>query len=135
MLDVFERYPKDTGCVTWQLAVTTMGSHTWDKTGKLTPPETPGMCCMYSVPALLAGDAPDLRGWCNRYFVYRFDSDVCFSLWSKGFCTRVVTAGAGRVRHEHPHGGQKRLLGLDTHRAHSRRVFAERGKRYGWPPL
>ena len=135
MLDVFGQYPSDTGCVTWQLAVTTMGSHTWDKTGKLTPSETPGMCCMYSVPALLAGDDPGLKGWCPRYFVYRFDTDVCFALWSKGYWTRVVTHGQGLVRHEHPHRGQKRLLELGTHRAHSLRVFAERSKRYGWPTL
>lgn len=134
MLGVFEQYP-DTGCVTWQLAVTTMGSHTWDDTGRLTPSETPGMCCMFSVAALLAGDDPELKGWCPRYHVYRFDSDVCLSLKSKGYWTRVVVNGPGLVKHNHPHQGQKRLMNLEAHRAHSLHVFAERSAKYHWPKL
>ena len=136
MAEVIRRYP-DTGCVTWELAVTTMGNHRWDETGALSPPETPGMACMFSIAALAAGNDPDLRGWYPGYgLCYRGDSDVCFSLWSKGYKTRVVLNGTGMVRHEHPHQGIHRLGSrLATEQAFSLRVFAQRREKYQWPRL
>jgi len=147
MLDVFGRY-KGTGCVTWKLAVQTMGAQRadrWDATGKLNPPETPGMMCCYSMKAL-ADDTirrgngvgrrdADLIGWYPGYgLCYRFDTDVCFALWSKGYDTRVVTQGQCMVRHVHPHHGVSKLgKTLPPERAFSDRVLRARSARYGWP--
>lgn len=146
MLDVFQHHP-DTGCVTWKLAVTTMGKHTWDATGKLKPPESPGMCCMYRLSALLdnvvkrnvAQNQVDtaLVGWYTGYgLCFRGDSDVCFALWSKGYPTRVVMEGRDAVLHNHPHRGTGRLgQALVTEQAFSQRVFNARRAKYAWPSL
>jgi len=136
MAEVFRRYP-DTGCATWQLAVKTMGNHRWDETGALTPPESPGMCCMYSIAALAAGSDAGLRGWYPGYgLCYRFDSDACFALWSKGFKTRVVLDGQCMVCHEHPHQGIHRLgRHVSAEQTFSRAVFAQRSAKYQWPRL
>jgi len=136
MTAVFRKYP-DTGCVSWKLATETMGRHKIDATGALLPSESPGMCCMFSVPALLKGKDPDLVGWYRGYgLCYRFDTDVCFSLWSKGFKTRVVMDGKCLVEHDHPHRGVS-TLGHQRiiENAHSARVFQERRKKYQWPSL
>ena len=136
MADVFRQH-KGTGCVTWKVAVETMGNHVWDKTGKVSPPESPGMCCMFSIPALLAGNDPNLIGWYHGYgLCYRGDSDVCFSLWSKGYVTRVVLSGSCLVRHEHPHKGTLKLgkrLGIEQQ--FSQAVFNQRSAKYRWPTL
>ena len=146
MAEVFRQYP-DTGCATWQLAVKTMGNHRWDETGALTPPESPGMCCMFKMAALCddyarrgkaAGHTDaQLMGWYPGYgLCYRFDSDVCFALWTKGYGVRVVLNGSGLVRHEHPHHGTKRLgARLGVEHAYSQRVFDERTRKYQWPRL
>ena len=137
MLDVFQHY-EDTAVVSWKLALKQMGGgkHKTDKTGALTPSESPGMCCMYSIRTLAAGDDPGLVGWHHGYgLVYRGDSDYCLSMWKKGFKTRVVMEGAPLVRHAHPHSTMKRLPWLARERAVSSRVFAERRKKYGFPRI
>lgn len=135
MLAVFRQYP-DTGCVSWTLATETMGKHKIDATGALWPPESPGMCCMFSVAALLAGDDPDLVAWHHGYgLCFLGDTDVCFSLSSKGFKTRVIL-GPCLVTHEHPHRGTGALgRQREVEIAYSVRVFNERRRKYHWPSL
>ena len=134
MLAVARHYP-DTGCVSWPLAVKQMGNHKWDKTGALDPPETPGMCCLYSVKALTEGDDPGLVAWCPDYHMYRFDTDACFSLSKKGYAVRAVIDGPSLVRHDHPHTGIKRYPRWREEQRRSLGIFAERAKRYGWPSI
>lgn len=136
MLAVFRKYP-DTGCVSWRLATETMGRHSIDETGAVTPPESPGMCCMFALPALLAGKDPDLVAWYHGYgLCYRGDTDVCFSLHSKGYKTRVVQNGPCLVAHEHPHMGVGRLgPQRSVENAYSAAVFARRCAKYQWPSL
>ena len=135
MRATFARYP-DTGCVTWKLATGTMGKHRYDATGAVAPPESPGMCCMFSVPALLAGTDPGLIAWHDGYgLCFRGDSDVCFSLWSKGYKTRIVL-GPCLIEHEHPHRGIASLGGrVLAEQTFSERVFQARRRKYGWPSL
>jgi len=135
MLAVFQQHP-DTGCVSWTLATETMGKHAIDATGALSPPESPGMCCMFSVAALLAGADPGLVAWHHGYgLCFLGDTDVCFSLASKGFKTRVVL-GPCLVEHVHPHRGTGALgRQREVEIAYSVRVFRERRKQYKWPSL
>jgi len=135
MLAVFRQHP-DTGCVSWTLATETMGKHKIDATGALLPPESPGMCCMFSVAALLAGNDPDLVAWHHGYgLCFLGDTDVCFSLSSKGFKTRVVL-GPCLVTHEHPHRGTGALgRQREVEIAYSVTVFQKRKEKYKWPRL
>lgn len=133
MLAVFKRYP-DTGVVTWPLATQSMGNHRYDATGACWPPECPGMCCMYSIEALTAGDCPDLIGWCPEFgLCWRGDTDYCYSVYSKGYQTRVVLA-PDMVNHRHPHRGTA-MLGsrLIPEQQKSEAAFRARSKRFRWP--
>lgn len=135
MRAVFARYRK-TGVVSWRLAVKQMGNHTWDKTGQLKPPETPGMCCMYDMEELTSGPA-GLRGWYPDYLMFRFDTDRCFSAHVKGYGVRIANPNgqADLVRHDHAHGGVKRYPWWREEQARSRAIFARRSKEFGFPPL
>ena len=134
MNKVFDAYP-DTGQVTVPLGLKQMGNHKWDATGLLSPPETPGMCCMYRLEAIAAGDDPELVGFCARYVLYRWDSDFSFSLGSKGYKVRVAPDAKGAVAHNHPHSGIQRNPNWHQEQLRSMQIFAERSKRYGWPSL
>ena len=129
-----DRYPK-TGQVTLPLALKQMGAHKWDTDGLVSPPETPGMCCMYTLEAVAAGDDPDLVGWCPDYFMYRFDTDFSFALGTKGYEVRVAVDGEHAVKHNHPHSGILRYPRWRNEQARSIRIFAERRQKYGWPAI
>lgn len=133
MRKVFATYPK-TGVVSWQLAIKQMGNHKWDKTGQLSPPESPGMCCMFDMKELTDG-APALQGWCPDYFAFRFDTDRCFCAHVKGYGVRIADPDgqAGLVRHEHPHSAVKRYPWMRDERKRSLAIFARRSKQLGFP--
>ena len=133
MRATFAAHPK-TGVVSWRLAVKQMGNHKWDATGQLSPPESPGMCCMYDMAEVRAG-APPLRGWCPEYFAFRFDSDRCFCAHVKGYGVRIADPGSepNLVRHDHPHSAVKRYPWMKHEQARSRAIFARRAKQLGFP--
>ena len=133
MRAVFARHPK-TGIVSWRLAVKQMGSHKWDKTGQLSPPESPGMCCMFDMAELRAGPPP-LQGFCPDYFAFRFDTDRCFSAHVKGYGVRIADPDGqpSLVAHDHPHSAVKRYPWMKNEQARSRVIFARRSKALGFP--
>lgn len=127
---VFNQYP-DTGIVTWPLALVQMAGHRWDATGVCG--ETPGMCCMYSLEALAAGDDPNLVGWCPDIFMHREDTAVAFALGTKGYKTRVVLDVPDRVAHNHPHAGIQRYPGANAEWQRSDAILRRLSAQYGWP--
>lgn len=124
---VFDDYP-DTGQVTLPLALKQMGGHKWDVTGALTPPETPGMCCMYSLKAVA-----DVGGWEESMFMYRFDT--LFSLLANhaGYRIRIPLDADGAVAHNHPHSGIMRYPHWRREQIRSMRIFLEVMKKRGVP--
>jgi GT2 family glycosyltransferase len=139
MRAVFARH-KDTGVVSWHLATRQMSAknsdYKPDATGCI--PETPGMCCMYSMKCVRAivklaerDNCPYCRAWNTRVFMYRFDSLFCGMARKAGFKVRVVWPDQNLVRHDHPHKGVARYPWMRREQLRSKAIFKDEVKRHG----
>jgi len=122
MLKVFTDYP-DTGQVTVPLAIRQMQSadpDSWDESGLLKLPETPGMCCMYSLDCV-AG----IGGWEPTMFMFLFDTLFSLRANHAGYKIRTILNEGDVVKHERRGSGTGRYPLKIQEQMWSRRRFRE----------